>query len=63
VSGSYDGIRVWDAETGETILGPSISELTYAEAAVYLPGETMVAARGWAEAPTRISGMKRSMRM
>ncbi|KAJ8596892.1 RNA-binding domain-containing protein [Rhizopogon salebrosus TDB-379] len=40
-------VRVWDAETGETILGPLV--LTYVEAAVYSPDETMIATGGWAE--------------
>jgi WD40 repeat protein len=40
-------VGVWDAETGETILGPLV--LTYVEAAVYSPDETMIATGGWAE--------------
>jgi WD40 repeat protein len=44
VSGSYDGARFWDPETGETILGPL--KLTNVEAAVCSPDETMIAAGG-----------------
>jgi WD40 repeat protein len=41
VSRSYDKtVRVWDAETGETIIGPL--ELTYVEADVYSPDERMI---------------------
>jgi WD40 repeat protein len=44
VSGSNDGARVWNAETGETILGPL--KLTDVWAVVYSPDETMIAAGG-----------------
>jgi WD40 repeat protein len=44
VCGANDGIRVWDAETGETILGPL--EFGGVNAVVYSPDETMIAAGG-----------------
>jgi WD40 repeat protein len=45
VSGSYDGVRVRDAETGKTILGPL--ECDGVRAALYSPDETMIAVGGW----------------
>jgi WD40 repeat protein len=44
VCGANDGIRVWDAETGDTILGPL--EFGGVHAVVYSPDKTTIAAGG-----------------
>jgi WD40 repeat protein len=41
----YDGARVWDAETGGTML--ELLGSSNVEAVVYSPDETMIAAGGW----------------
>jgi WD40 repeat protein len=50
VSGAYDAtIRVWDVESGDTVLGPINTGYLFVSAVIYSPDKTNIATGGYGE--------------